>query len=147
LTRKGTGPRLGARRKSAGNVANGPLEGVGETIVLTEAKSKFQANADASAEYLRSAVRVNSRVPIAVEWTEGSDTHRAEGATMDVSVKGCMAVVQQEFAVGQRLRIVNKVNSQTCDAVVMWRGHQGRTGWELGLELQAPPEEFWGVEF
>lgn len=113
--------------------------------MLTEGKTKFQANADA--DYLRSTVRVNSRVPIAVEWTEGGQTCRAEGVTMDVSRKGCMAVVPQGFAVGQRLKVVNKVNGQACDAVLVWRGHEGRTGWELGLELQAPPDEYWGVEF
>ncbi len=115
--------------------------------VLTEGKSKFQANAESNADYVRATVRVNSRVPIALEWTEGGQECRADGVTMDVSVKGCMAVVPQGFAVGQKLRLVNKVNGQTCDAVLVWRGHEGRTGWELGLELQAPPEEFWGVEF
>ena len=115
--------------------------------MLTEAKSKFQASFDANADYLRSTVRVNSRVPIAVEWTEGGQDCRAEGVTMDVSVRGCMAVVPQGFAVGQKLRLVNKVNGQKCDAILAWRGHEGRTGWELGLELQAPPDEFWGVEF
>lgn len=120
---------------------------VGEMRVLTEAKSKFQANLGAGGDHARATLRVNSRVPIAIEWTEGGQTLRAEGVTMDVSMKGCMAVVPQGFAVGQRLRVVNKVNSQTCEAVLIWRGHEGRTGWELGLELQSPPAEFWGVEF
>lgn len=115
--------------------------------MLTEAKSKFQANAGSSAEYVRATVRVNSRVPVVIEWEEGGQTNRAEGVTMDVSVKGCMAVVPKEFAVGDKLRVVNKVNGQTCEATLVWRGHSGRAGWELGLELQAPPEEFWGVEF
>jgi len=58
-----------------------------------------------------------------------------------------MAVVPQGFAVGQRLRLVNKVTGLKCEALLVWRGHEGRTGWELGLELQAPPQDFWGVEF
>lgn len=115
--------------------------------MLTQGKSKFQASIGADADYLRATVRVNSRVPIAVEWTEDGQACRAEGVTMDVSVKGCMAVVPQGFAVGQKLRVVNKVNGQVCEALLVWRGHEGRTGWELGLELQAPPAEFWGVEF
>ena len=110
--------------------------------MLIDAK-KFQPNMD----HLRAAVRLNSRVPITMEWTEGGQELRAEGFTMDVSVKGCMAVAPQGFAVGQRLRIVNKMNGQTCEAILVWRGHEGRTGWELGLELQAPPQDFWGVEF
>jgi len=64
-----------------------------------------------------------------------------------VSPKGCLALVPQGFAVGQRLRLLNKVNGQTAEAVLIWRGHEGRAGWELGLELQEPPEDFWGVEF
>ena len=111
--------------------------------MLTEAKSNFQSKAD----YLRSTVRLNSRVPIVVEWTEGGESHQADGVTMDVSMRGCMAVVPQGFAVGQRLRLVNKVTGLKCEALLVWRGHEGRTGWELGLELQAPPQDFWGVEF
>lgn len=115
--------------------------------MLTEAKSKFQANAESNTEYVRATVRVNSRVPVAIEWNEGGQECRAEGVTMDVSRRGCMAVVPQGFAVGQRMRVVNKVNGKTCEAVLVWRGHEGRAGWELGLELQAPPDEFWEVEF
>lgn len=111
--------------------------------MLTEAKAKFQPNM----QHLRATVRLNSRVPIAVEWTEAGQTLGVEGTTMDVSPKGCLAVVAQGFAVGQKVRVVNKVNGQACEAILVWRGHEGRTGWELGLELQAPPEDFWGVEF
>ncbi len=111
--------------------------------MLSDAKGSFQAKVD----YTRATVRLNSRVPIALEWTEDGKALLADGVTMDVSLKGCMAVAPQGFAVGQRLRIVNKVNGQACDAVLVWRGHEGRAGWELGLELQAPPDEFWAVEF
>jgi hypothetical protein len=114
-----------------------------ETSVLTGKTSSFQPQM----EHLRAGLRLNSRVPVAVEWTEDGKTHCAEGFTMDVSPKGCMAVVPQGFAVGQRLRLVNKVTGLTADAVLIWRGHEGRTGWELGLELREPPAEFWGVEF
>jgi len=111
--------------------------------VLTGKTSSFQPQM----EHLRAGVRLNSRVPVAVEWTEDGEVHRAEGFTMDVSPKGCMAVVPQGFAVGQKLRVVNKVTGMMADAVLIWRGHEGRTGWELGLELREPPTEFWGVEF
>ena len=101
----------------------------------------------AQMEYSRAGMRLNSRVPVAVEWSEGGQVLRAEGITMDVSPKGCMAVVPQGFAVGQKLRLVNKVTGLVAEAVLVWRGHEGRTGWELGLELREPPAEFWGVEF
>jgi PilZ domain-containing protein len=100
----------------------------------------------AQMEQIRAGVRVNSRVPVAVEWTEGGSTHRAEGYTVDISSKGCLAVVPQGFAVGQKLRLINLANQAGCEAVLVWRGHEGRTGWELGLELQGASIEFWAVE-
>lgn len=98
-------------------------------------------------QYMRSGVRVNSRVRVAVEWTEAGQTRRAEGCTMDISPKGCMVLVPQGFAVGQRLRLINLINQRECDAVLVWRGHEGRGGWELGLELQGAALDFWEVEF
>ena len=95
---------------------------------------------------LRAGVRLNSRVAVAVEWNEGGRTLRAEGYTVDIGAKGCLAVVPQGFAVGQRLRLVNLINNSKSDAVLIWRGHEGRTGWELGLELQDPSPEFWGLD-
>jgi len=97
-------------------------------------------------QHLRAGMRVNSRVKVAVEWAEAGQTMRAEGYTMDISPKGCLVVVPQGFAVGQRLRLINLVNRNECEAVLVWRGHEGRGGWELGLELQGPSMEFWGVE-
>ncbi|HLK02916.1 MAG TPA: PilZ domain-containing protein [Candidatus Acidoferrum sp.] len=111
--------------------------------MLSDAKGSFQAKVD----YTRATVRLNSRVPIALEWTEDGRTLRTDGVTLDVSLKGCMAVAPQGFPVGQRLRIVNKVNGHVCDAILVWRGHEGRTGWELGLELQGQVDDFWGVDF
>ena len=52
-------------------------------------------------DYMRSARRVNSRVQVAVEWNEKGETHRAEGYTVDISPKGCLAVVPQGFPEGQ----------------------------------------------
>jgi len=42
---------------------------------------------------------------------------------------------------------VNLINQISCEAVLIWRGHEGRTGWELGLELQEPSPDFWGLDF
>ena len=95
----------------------------------------------------RAGIRVNSRVPVAVEWAESGHARRAEGHTVDTSTKGCLAVIPQNFPVGQRLLLVNLINKNACEAVLIWRGHEGRTGWELGLELQEASMDFWGVEF
>ena len=98
-------------------------------------------------QYMRAGSRVNSRVQVGVEWKEGGATHTVEGYTVDISPKGCMAIVPQGFAVGQKLRLKNGSNQKECEAILIWRGHEGRTGWELGLELEHPPTDFWGVEF
>jgi hypothetical protein len=98
-------------------------------------------------QQLRAGKRVNSRVPIAVEWDENGSRHSAVGWTVDISPKGCLVIVPQGFAVGQKLDLVNLVNKNVSKSILIWRGHEGRTGWELGLELQAAPEDFWGLDF
>jgi PilZ domain len=96
--------------------------------------------------YARSSSRLNSRVPVALEWSEGGEVRRTEGRTLDISPKGCLAIFPQRFTVGQQLRIRNLVNQKTDDAVLVWRGHEGRGGWELGIELVEPPLDFWEVD-
>ena len=96
---------------------------------------------------MRGAGRVNSRVHVAIEWAELGRTLRAEGYTKDIGPKGCLAVIPQAFALGQKLRLVNLINQISCEAVLVWRGHEGRAGWELGLELQQPSPDFWGLDF
>ena len=95
----------------------------------------------------RAGIRVNSRVPVAVEWAESGCAMRAEGYTVDTSTKGCLAMIPRSFPIGERLLLVNLMNGNACEAILVWRGHESRTGWELGLELQEAPMEFWGVEF
>jgi hypothetical protein len=96
---------------------------------------------------VRSTGRLNSRVAVAVEWADAGQSLRAEGYTVDIGAKGCLAIVPHEFAVGERLRLINLTNQISSEAVLVWRGHEGRTGWELGLELQEPPPNFWGLDF
>ena len=106
-----------------------------------------QATFNPQFRQIRGSGRLNSRVAVAVEWTNGGRNLRAEGYTVDISAKGCLAVVPQGFNLGQKLRLVNLTNQISCEAVLVWRGHEGRTGWELGLELQEPSPGFWGLDF
>jgi len=106
-----------------------------------------EANFDPRSRQIRGNGRLNSRVAVAVEWADGSRNLGAEGYTVDISAQGCLAVVPQGFNVGQKLRLVNLTNQISCEAVLVWRGHEGRTGWELGLELQEPSPDFWGLDF
>jgi hypothetical protein len=96
---------------------------------------------------IRGAGRLNSRVGVAIECAEEGKVVRAEGYTRDVSAKGCLAVVPHAFAVGQKVRVVNLVNHHVSDAYLIWRGHEGPAGWELGLELHEPMADFWGLDF
>jgi|HubBroStandDraft_6_1064221.scaffolds.fasta_scaffold01322_15 hypothetical protein len=120
---------------------------VGEVKETTTVSAIKEASEGARAHYMRSGVRLNSRIKIRLEWTEKGETHTVDGYTMDVSTKGCLAIVPQGFGVGQKLRLRNPVNGAEAMADIIWRGHEGRAGWELGLRLESPGEDFWGVEF
>ena len=110
--------------------------------------AKIEQSAEESKrKHIRGTGRVNSRVAFTVEWQEGGKTLQAAGYTVDVSIRGCMAVVKQGFPVGQRVRVVNSVNGNSVEATVIWRGHEGRNVWEMGLELDRGAGDFWGLEF
>ena len=79
-------------------------------------------------------------------FSHASDAPPVPPGTTVIS-KGCMAVVPQELAVGQKLRLINNVNQNSSEAALIWRGHQGPSGWELGLELFEPPPDYWGLDF
>jgi len=114
----------------------------GDIVALTK-----DASFEQRMKTIRAGIRLNSRVAVAVEWTEGGRTLRAEGYTVDISPKGCLAIFPQGFVVGQKLRLVNLTNQNACSSVLVWRGHEGRSGWELGLELESIPSDFWGLDF
>jgi hypothetical protein len=98
-------------------------------------------------DYMRTGARLNSRVKVELSWKHGEQMEKVEGYTLDISPKGCMAVAPKELAVGQKLQVKNTLNQMETEARLIWKGHQGRSGWELGLELVNPPANFWGVEF
>jgi hypothetical protein len=117
----------------------------------TRVKETKVARIDGLAEtrgaHVRAGERLNSRVQLTVEWEEGGRTLHAKGYTVDISPKGCLAIVEQELPVGQKLRIVNGLSGRSAAATLIWRGHEGRKGWELGLELDGMQEDFWGMEY
>jgi len=114
-----------------------------EFLVPLQGRLKFEPKG----KEIRGAGRLNSRVRLAIESTEEGKVVRAEGYTKDVSRKGCLALVPHAFAVGQKVRVINLVNQNASDAYLIWRGHQGPAGWELGIELHEPTADFWGVDF
>jgi len=114
-----------------------------EFLVPLQENVKFEPRG----KEIRETGRLNSRVRLAVECTQDGQVVRAEGYTKDISAKGCLAVVPHGFAVGQKVRVINLVNQNASDAYLIWRGHEGPAGWELGIELQEPMADFWGLDF
>lgn len=95
---------------------------------------------------IRGAKRVNARIPVAIEWEENENTFRKEGNTLDVSYYGCLVVVPERLALGQRVRLTNLISKQSSEAVIAWEGEERSEVWELGLALVDPAPDFWGVE-
>jgi hypothetical protein len=94
----------------------------------------------------RRGVRLNSRVPVAVEWETAGEPHRGEAQTRIVGPYGCLVVLPQELRVKQAVQVTNLVSQQSNPAVIVWRGNERAEGWELGIELINPKMGFWGVE-
>jgi hypothetical protein len=94
----------------------------------------------------RRGERLNSRIPITVEWSTDGQLLRKEAKTRVVGPYGCMAVIPMNLEVKQSIQLTNMVSKQSNAAVVVWRGQQQPDGWELGIELLNPQMGFWGIE-
>src|SRR5579863_8341319 len=94
----------------------------------------------------RRGVRVNSRVPVAVEWHVGGQVIRRETQTRVVGPYGCMVVLPMNLEVAQTIHLTNMVSKQTNPAVIVWRGMERAEGWELGIELINPKMGFWELD-
>ncbi len=106
-----------------------------------------EASYVASSRDVRGEPRLYLRMNLWVEWREHGETLSAQGYTVDISPKGCLAIVPQGLAVGQKLVVQNELNGKSAAATLIWRGHERPKGWELGLELEDGVGDFWGVEF
>lgn len=96
----------------------------------------------------RRGPRMNSRVPLRVEWVgDVSGPALQESAhTRVVNYYGCLLVSPQAMPIEQKLRITNLATRQTIQGVVVWQGKKQMEGWELGVELVQPEMDFWGME-
>lgn len=91
--------------------------------------------------------RMNSRVPVRLEWDAANgQRHGVDAHTRVVNPYGCMVVLQESFELEQRLALTNLATNSSNAAVVVWKGYPRPDGWEYGIELVAPEMEFWGVE-
>lgn len=95
----------------------------------------------------RRGVRMNSRVPVAIEWQEaGGKTRREQTYTRIIGPYGCLVVMSKGLSLEQHLRLVNLVTNQANQGKVVWKGGEQSEGCEVGIELTQPPEDFWGLD-
>ena len=95
----------------------------------------------------RRGSRMNSRVPVSIEWNGRSGTlHFETGFTRVVNSYGCLLVTPKELDLQQTLRVTNLATRQRAEAIVVWKGVKRPDGWDLGVEFVAADLEFWGVE-
>jgi hypothetical protein len=91
--------------------------------------------------------RMNSRVPVRLEWDgDAGKRHSVEAHTRVVNPYGCMLVLRDSLSLDHRVALTNLANKTSNAAVVVWKGNQRPEGWEYGIELVAPEMDFWGLE-
>jgi len=91
--------------------------------------------------------RMNSRVPVRLEWDDGAGKRLSvEAHTRIVNPYGCMVVLAQSLELEHRLALTNTISQTSNAAIVVWKGNQRPDGWEYGIELVAPAMDFWGLE-
>lgn len=110
------------------------------------ARTSHKNSGSNSGSEKRRGIRVNSRVPVAVEWNSEGELLRGEAQTRVVGPYGCLVVLPQDLQLKQEIQLTNLVSKQSNPAVIVWRGNQRPEGWELGIELINPTMGFWGVE-
>ena len=95
----------------------------------------------------RRGVRLNSSVQVEIVWRDslGAET-RQSAQTCMVSPYGCLVVLRENLVLDQPVQLTNRANSQTAQAVVVWKGRERSEGWELGIELLKPEMDFWGMD-
>jgi len=95
----------------------------------------------------RRGPRMNSRVPVRIEWdTATGERIQVAAHTRVVNPYGCMIVLKQSLELEDRVALTNVATHSTNAAVVVWKGNARPDGWEYGLELVAPEMDFWGLE-
>ena len=103
--------------------------------------------AEARYKEKRRGHRMNSRVPVRLEWDGPSGKRvKAEAHTRVVNPYGCMVVLEHDLPLEHRVALTNVPMSASNAAVIVWKGNQRPDGWEYGVELVAPEMDFWGLE-
>ena len=95
----------------------------------------------------RRGQRMNSRVPVRLEWDNAAGERVVVAAhTRVINPYGCMLVLKQTLELEDRVALTNLATNSTNAAVIVWKGGQRPDGWEYGIELVSPEMDFWGLE-
>ncbi len=95
----------------------------------------------------RRGKRMNSRVPVRLEWeTPSGNPVCVEAHTRVVNSFGCMVVLRQSLELEHRLALTNLATQARAIAVIVWKSKPQPDGWEYGVELVSPELDFWGLE-
>ena len=91
--------------------------------------------------------RMNSRVPVRLEWDAGGKRLSANAHTRIVNHYGCMVILDHDLHLEQRVALTNLAVESSNAAVIVWKSEpRPEGGWEYGVELVAPAVDFWGLE-
>ena len=91
--------------------------------------------------------RMNSRVPVRLEWDVTSGKRQSvEAHTRVINPYDCMVVLAHSLDLEHRLALTNLASGASTAAVIVWKGNSRPDGWEYGVELVAPEMDFWGME-
>lgn len=113
----------------------------------TTAGFRKEASLVAQQREKRRGVRLNSRVPVLIEWSDTTGKKcGVQAYTCVVNPYGCMVVLRDEFSLDQRVQLTNLASSASNPAVVVWKGNKRAEGWEVGVELVSPEMDFWGLQ-
>ena len=113
----------------------------------THAKLREGKDIDTKSQERRRGRRMNSRVPVRLEWDDASGKRSSfEAHTRIVNPYGCMVVLPHSLTLEQRVALTNLATHSSNAAIIVWKGNSRPDGWEYGVELVAPEMDFWGLE-
>lgn len=92
--------------------------------------------------------RMNSRVPVRLEWDSAAGKRMSvEAHTRIINPYGCMVILEHELNIEHRVALTNLAMDSSNAAVIVWKSEERpEGGWEYGVELVAPAMDFWGLE-
>jgi PilZ domain len=90
--------------------------------------------------------RMNSRVPVRLEWSDDNKPVSIDAHTRVISPYGCMIILDRPLPLEQRFTLTNLATEASNAAIIVWKSTERPDGWEYGIELIAPEMDYWGID-